>query len=107
VFIWRFSEQYKYLDGFVIDAVETFKGNVHWTVEPGKRPGEGINTVLAPSCFFLLQEVLLEQGESNRDLSFSLAETEPDFVKAATEDVPDLIQHIECTLATKVQRFMR
>ncbi|MBR8826988.1 MAG: hypothetical protein DSM107014_03620 [Gomphosphaeria aponina SAG 52.96 = DSM 107014] len=90
--VWRYKKRNLQLESLIVQAVESFQGNVEWKIE-----FTGKNWVIAPKK---LQEFQEERGY-RRDVEAlnALAKEEPEFGMKANLDVPVLAEKIKQTVS--------
>lgn len=88
---WRYKQRHRELESSIVKAVESFQGNVEWSIT-----FTGKNWVIAPKRLQTIQDVrgYRTDGEALR----ALAKEDPEFGKQANYDVPALADKIKETV---------
>jgi hypothetical protein len=96
VVVWRYKEKDERRDQLIVDAVESFNGNIQWTISFRDRERLlGRNWSIMPQRF----KEFLHEFKFDPDVFISAERTfsgiEPDVGKAANREIPQLAEHIK------------
>jgi hypothetical protein len=95
VTVWRYKEKDERRDQLIVNAVESFNGNIQWTISFRDRESlPGRNWSIAPKRY----EEFLNEIKDNPDIinaKEAFAAAEPEVGKAANQEIPDLAEHIK------------
>jgi hypothetical protein len=94
--VWRFKKPKEDVENKIVDAVNSFQGNVKWTIYFG-----GKNWVLEPERV----KQFLEAGNYRIDVDgfVDIGKLEPELVRAANHDLLALAEHIRLALKSPSQ----
>jgi hypothetical protein len=101
VIVWRYKDKDEKRDQLIVDAVESFNGNIQWTTtfrDRERLPGR--NWLIMPKRF----KEFLGELENNRgiidavgalDAEGAFAVIEPEIGEIANREIPQLAEHIK------------
>lgn len=102
VTVWRYKDKDEKRDQLIVDAVESFNGNIKWAISFRDRERlPGRNWSIAPKRF----EEFLDEIKDNSDIfdvKGFFAATEPEVGKAANKELPELAEHIKRTVQAEL-----
>jgi hypothetical protein len=95
VTVWRYKEKDERRDQLIVDAVESFNGNIKWAISFRDRERlPGRNWWIAPKRY----KEFLDEVKDNPDIidtKGAFAATEPEIGEAANRETPQLAEHIK------------
>jgi hypothetical protein len=93
--VWRYKEKDERRDQLIVDAVESFSGNIEWTISFRDRERlPGRNWWIAPKQY----RDFLDEIKDNPDIvnaKGAFAAIEPEVGEAANREIPQLAEHIK------------
>ena len=108
VVVWRYKEKDEKRDQLIVDAVETFNGEIQWTTTFRDRESlPGRNWSIMPKRF----KEFLDDLKNNREIikatgvlsaEGAFAVIEPEVGKAANKELPELAEHIKRTVQAEL-----